>query len=140
MLKNETTGYLEKAEERRAVAEYSMKVHRYDVAIADTYYYVFNLCRAILYEEFSNTTTKHKTLISDFNRIMIHENNKFPGEFGKILNTLTRERNKCDYEANYHIDRDLAEYLYKEAMVYGNMLKEYIETNLAHTETITTRS
>jgi uncharacterized protein (UPF0332 family) len=132
MLKDGTRGYLEKAQERLETAEYSLNAHRYNMVITDTYYYVFNLCRAILFEEFSDTTTKHKTLISSFNRIMIHERSQFPDEFGRILNTLAKERDKCDYEANYHIDPGLAAYLYQKAVVYGNMLKEYVETGLAY--------
>jgi uncharacterized protein (UPF0332 family) len=127
MLKKETMGYLEKAEERRITAEYSMNAHRYNMVISDTYYYLFNLCRAVMYEELSDTTVKHKTLVGNFNKMMIHERGIFPNELGKILNTLSRERNACDYEASYHVDKELAQYLYKNAILYGDMLKEYID-------------
>ncbi len=112
--------------QKKELADYCMNSNRYKQAIPLDYYYIFNLCRLIYSAEYEDTS-KHKTLLGEFNRIYVHEKAAFPGEYGSFLNSLEKQRGICDYEANYTLDYDLALYLHRKADDFGKILVDYIK-------------
>ena len=125
-----SAGYYDLALQNKELADYCMNSSRYKQAIPLDYYYIFNLCRLIYSVEYEDTS-KHKTLLGEFNRIYVHEKKAIPSEYGSFLNSLEKQRGLCDYEANYSLDKDLAQYLHKKADEFGKILVEYIKSECA---------
>ena len=98
---------------------------KYKLAIPNLYYYIFNLCRAIISVEYEDTS-KHKTLLGNFNKKIIHERKEFNKSYGSLLTTLEKQRGLCDYEPNYKMDKDFAIYLQEQSMLFGDELLDYI--------------
>lgn len=117
-------GYYKKAMEKKELVEYCIHKGFYNMSISESYYYIFNLCRAIM-TLYGNDTKSHKTLIGNFNKIMIHEREIFNRSYGSLLTTLEKQRDMCDYESNYFIPKDFALYLYEQSNLFGQELINY---------------
>ncbi len=124
--KEKAISYYNNALEEYSLAEYCIKRKLYSRLMSRSYYYIFNLCRAIMVIEASDTRS-HKVLISEFNRIIVHERTLFEKKYGSLLKNLERQRSLCDYEANYIIDKDLALLLYKDTLEFAEILKDYLK-------------
>ncbi len=118
--------YYNNAIDEYSLVEYCIKNKLYNRLMSCCYYYIFNLCRAIMVIEASDTRS-HKVLLAEFNRIIVHERGIFTRKYGSLLNTLERQRGLCDYEANYNIDKDLALLLYKDTLEFAKILKDYLK-------------
>lgn len=118
-------GYYINALEKRDMASFGYETKRYKQMVANDYYEIFNLCRVIYSIEEQNTS-KHKTLLGNFNKVFVHERQEFDKAFGTFLHTLEKMRGLCDYEANYEIHKDFAIYLHEQTDNYSNLLLEYI--------------
>lgn len=119
------TGYYDNAKEKKELTDYCFNTGKYKLGIPNLYYYIFNLCRAIIATEYEDTS-KHKTLLGNFNKTMIHERKVFDRSYGSLLSTLEKQRGLCDYEPNYKMDKEFALYLYEQGMLFGEELQNYI--------------
>ncbi len=122
-------GYYEKAVDELNLVRFCEKSGKYNLLISRMYYYIFNLCRTIMVLE-DEDTKSHKTLMGNFNRIMIHERGIFDKSYGSLLTTLEKQRGLCDYEANYRIDKDFALYLAEQGETMGEDLSQYITARI----------
>ncbi len=123
--KEKAIGYYHNALDEYSLVEYCSEKRMYNRLMSRCYYYIFNLCRAIMVMEASDTKS-HKVLVGEFNRIIVHERGVFDKKYGSLLNTLERQRGLCDYESNYVMDKDFSILLYNETIEFGQVLRDHI--------------
>ena len=111
--------YLEKSEQKLAVARRLLEASDFDDAVSRAYYAAFHAVRALLVTEGQNPTTHHGT-VTLFNLLFIKAG-KFERELGRFFMNLKDDRETADYELFADIDRSMAETAIMEA---GRLLAE----------------
>ena len=111
--------YLEKAEQKLAVARRLFEAADFDDAVSRAYYAAFHAVRALLVTVGQNPTTHHGA-VTLFNLLFI-KTGKFSRELGRFLTNLKDDRETADYELFANVDQALAETAIMEA---GRLLEE----------------
>ncbi len=111
--------YLEKAEQKLAVARRLLASSDYDDAVSRAYYAAFHAVRALLVTVGQNPTT-HRGAVTLFNLLFI-KTGKLDRELGRFFTNLKDDRETADYELFANVDQALAETAIMEA---GRLLAE----------------
>jgi hypothetical protein len=107
------TAYMEKAEQKLAVARKLLASSDYDDAVSRAYYAAFHAVRALLLTAGQNPTTHHGA-VTLFNLLFI-KTEKFDRELGRFFTNLKDDRETADYELFANVDHALAETAIMEA-------------------------
>jgi uncharacterized protein (UPF0332 family) len=107
------TAYMEKAEQKLAVARKLLASSDYDDAVSRAYYAAFHAVRALLLTAGQNPTTHHGA-VTLFNLLFI-KTGKFDRELGRFFTNLKDDRETADYELFANVDHALAETAIMEA-------------------------
>ena len=111
--------YLEKAEQKLAVARRLFEAADFDDAVSRAYYAAFHAVRGLLVTVGQNPTTHHGA-VTLFNLLFI-KTGKFSRELGRFLTNLKDDRETADYELFANVDQALAETAIMEA---GRLVEE----------------
>ena len=107
------TAYLEKADQKLAVARRLLAASDHDDAVSRAYYAAFHAVRALLVTAGQNPTTHHGA-VTLFNLLFV-KTGKFDRELGRFFTNLKDDRETADYELFANVDRALAETAVMEA-------------------------
>jgi len=105
--------YLEKADQKLAVARRLLASLDHDDAVSRAYYAAFHAVRALLVTVGQNPTTHHGA-VTLFNLLFI-KTGKFDRELGRFFTNLKDDRETADYELFANVDHALAETAIMEA-------------------------
>ena len=105
--------YLEKADQKLAVARRLLAASDLDDAVSRAYYAAFHAVRALLVTVGQNPTTHHGA-VTFFNLLFI-KTGKFDRELGRFFTNLKDDRETADYELFANVDHALAETAIMEA-------------------------
>jgi uncharacterized protein len=99
--------YLERADQKLAVARKLLASSDHDDAVSRAYYAAFHAVRALLVTVGQNPTTHHGA-VTLFNLLFI-KTGKFGRELGRFFANLKDDRETADYELFANVDHALAE-------------------------------
>ncbi|MGO9308815.1 MAG: HEPN domain-containing protein [Spirochaetia bacterium] len=106
--------YLEKAEQKLAVARRLLASGDFDDSVSRAYYAAFHAVRALLLTAGQNPATHHGA-VTLFNLFFI-KTGKFERELGRFFTNLKDDRETADYELFANVDLALAETAIGEAV------------------------
>lgn len=119
---------LSKAEQYLEDAQRTLKLEMYDTSANRSYYAIFHAARAVLALD-GLDFKKHSGVISNFQMRYI-KTGIFDKQLSNIIKSAFSLRTESDYEDFYVISKAEVEQQVKEAEIFYNAVKEYIEKNI----------
>lgn len=119
---------LSKAEQYLEDAQRTLKLEMYDTSANRSYYAIFHAARAVLALD-GLDFKKHSGVISNFQMRYI-KTGIFDKQLSNIIKSAFSLRTESDYEDFYVISKAEVEQQVKEAEIFYNAVKEYINKEI----------
>lgn len=117
----------DKAENFIKATQVLIATEQYDSAVSRSYYAMFSMAQAVLLTQNYSFST-HSGLIAKLSELFI-KTGIFPKEFGRYLSKAFDKRSKGDYDIYTNIDKELAQSLLENAILFNDKLKTYLQEN-----------
>jgi uncharacterized protein (UPF0332 family) len=127
-MNEEATGYLQKAKDCLADAEYLLDGNRIDASCNRSYYAIFDAIQALLSLTEDIYFKTHQGAHTKFRELYI-KTNKLPLHFSETLTEALNLRQGGDYELDFEITSDKAHTIFRKATEFVKLIETYLSDN-----------